>query len=390
MARQQLKALKAEARSATKLKEVSYKLENKVIELTQTLQRRTAEKKDIQSRLTELEELQVLWTGKHEEAESRAQKLHAELQRPTVPQERYEELVQSKESLDARLGDSLKKVAEQEAEIAKLGDEVADHLRELESKQKVIDASAAQANEDAATVASLRTELSNLRDSFNRSEALAALNRNAPPPVSPTLLPNGLRPLENGSSGDPNYLDPRSHPSKGPNNSPSRRHSAGGLGDSPRPGDDAMADARRTQASQNRAVSVAAFAPDAMAPWQNRQVVYDDPEEEAMKMMEDAEKLDEDVLNGLIRNLKIPIPTLQNLPSHKEVVFPAHLIGLATNEMWKFGLIPESERFLANVMQTIQQYVMVSSFVSFLSFLFPPSVRGFLFSFSSLGSSFGR
>lgn len=151
-----------------------------------------------------------------------------------------------------------------------------------------------------------------------------------------------------------------------------------------------MADARRTQASQNRAVSVAAFAPDAMAPWQNRQVVYDDPEEEAMKMMEDAEKLDEDVLNGLIRNLKIPIPTLQNLPSHKEVVFPAHLIGLATNEMWKFGLIPESERFLANVMQTIQQYVMVSSFVSFLSFLFPPSVRGFLFSFSSLGSSFGR
>jgi len=31
---------------------------------------------------------------------------------------------------------------------------------------------------------------------------------------------------------------------------------------------------------------------------------------------------------------------------------------LVTNEMWKFGLIPESERFLANVMQTIQAHVM--------------------------------
>jgi myosin-5 len=28
--------------------------------------------------------------------------------------------------------------------------------------------------------------------------------------------------------------------------------------------------------------------------------------------------------------------------------------------MWKLGMIGESERFLANVMQTIQTYVMVS------------------------------
>lgn len=365
MARKQLKGLKAEARSATKLKEVSYKLENKVIELTQTLQRRTAEKKDIQSRLTELEELQVLWTGKHEESEAKAQKLHAELQKPTVPQEHYDELLQSRDLLDVRLGDTEKKIAERDTEIKRLGDEVAKHARELEARQKVIEASTAQASEDANTIAGLKTDLSNLRDSLNRSEALAALNRNAPPPASPTFLPNGLRALENGS-GDPNLLDPRSQASRGSNNSPSRRYSSGGLADSPRPGDDVMADARRAQASQNRAVSVAAFAPDAQLAWQNKGLVtYDDPEEEVMKMMEDAEKLDEDVLNGLIRNLKIPIPTLQNLPTHKEVVFPAHLIGLATNEMWKFGLIPESERFLANVMQTIQQYVMVSR--SFLS-----------------------
>jgi len=60
----------------------------------------------------------------------------------------------------------------------------------------------------------------------------------------------------------------------------------------------------------------------------------------------------------LIRGLKVSTPTSANRPSHKEILFPANLIALVTNEMWKFGMIPESERFLANVMQTIQSHVM--------------------------------
>ena len=47
LARKELKALKAEARAVSKFKEISYKLENKVVELTQNLQARTAEKKEL-------------------------------------------------------------------------------------------------------------------------------------------------------------------------------------------------------------------------------------------------------------------------------------------------------------------------------------------------------
>lgn len=356
MARGQLKALKVEARSATKLKEVSYKLENKVVELTQTLQRRTAEKKDVQSRLTELEEQQAVWTAKHDQAEAKAQRLHAELQKPTVPQERFDELLSQKASLDDRLGETLRIVTTHEQQIAKLADEVAAHLQELEARQRIIDESTEKAAEDERTVASLRSEVSSLRETMNRSDALAALNRNAPQPGSPSLLPNGLRPLENGS-GDPNLLSPTKSPVI--NGNGSRRHSAGGLGDPPRAGDDALFDGRRNATQQNRAVSVAAFAPD-MAPW-NTRMVHESPAEEMMRMLEDGVRLDQDYLDGLIRQLKIVMPTLQNGPYHREVVFPAHLIGVVTNEMWKFGLIDESERFLANVMQTIQQHVMVSA-----------------------------
>lgn len=82
--------------------------------------------------------------------------------------------------------------------------------------------------------------------------------------------------------------------------------------------------------------------------------------EELVRLLEHEEALDVEVLGGLIRDLRIVSPSLNNPPTYSEVMFPAHIISIITNEMWKFGLIEESERFLANVMQTIQHHVMVS------------------------------
>jgi myosin V len=86
--------------------------------------------------------------------------------------------------------------------------------------------------------------------------------------------------------------------------------------------------------------------------------IDDDPAEEKIRLLQDIRKLDEDVLEGLIKGLKIPLPSLTNPSDIKEIMFPAKIISLVTDEMWKYGLIPESERFLANVMQTIQAHVM--------------------------------
>lgn len=68
--------------------------------------------------------------------------------------------------------------------------------------------------------------------------------------------------------------------------------------------------------------------------------------------------LNDEVTLGLIKNLKIPSPTTTPPPTDKEVLFPAYLINLVTSEMWNNGFVKESERFLANVMQSIQQEVM--------------------------------
>ena len=84
----------------------------------------------------------------------------------------------------------------------------------------------------------------------------------------------------------------------------------------------------------------------------------DSVEVELENLLSGEDELNEEVTMGLIRNLKIPPPTSTPPPTEKEVLFPAYLINLVTSEMWNNGFVKESERFLANVMQSIQQEVM--------------------------------
>jgi myosin V len=199
---------------------------------------------------------------------------------------------------------------------------------------------------------------------MNRANALNALTKGTrsdqQQPVSPTFAP-GLKALENANIPG---LQPQAKRRQ-------RRHSSAGtylvdqtngVRDS---SDELMLAVKRNQTLNPRAVSVAYNGHDAnlmrfRAP-NGLADIFDDPAEEKIKLLEDMGRLDEDILQGLIKGLKIPAPSLSNSPSVKEVLFPANLISLVTNEMWKYGLIAESERFLANVMQTIQTHVMVRS-----------------------------
>jgi myosin-5 len=81
-------------------------------------------------------------------------------------------------------------------------------------------------------------------------------------------------------------------------------------------------------------------------------------EYELLRILEEEEALSDEVSIGLIRNLKVPPLNGQTPLQFKEVLFPAYLINVVTSEMWNNGFVKESERFLANVMQSIQHEVM--------------------------------
>jgi myosin-5 len=362
LARKELKALKAEARSVSKFKEISYKLENKVVELTQTLQKRTEEKKLLQSQLSELEQQLQQWVSRHEESDARAKQFLASLQSAEAEVTKRGELLQLKAEVEVRLEEAVTKAAEKEEAIQRLTADLIRQAAQLEAQQKVIDSAPARNMEDSSVISTLKNEVSSLREQLNRANALNSLTRagrGGDAPVSPTFAPTLGRMAEvNGVNG--------AIPS---HNRHQRRHSSAGVytiapTDSQYSAD--MLDVKRTQALNPRAVSVAYNGEDNFLKWRPHGLPdirdFDDPAEEKIRLMQDVKRLDEDVLDGLIRGLKIPAPSLTNPSAVKEILFPANLISLVTNEMWKYGLIPESERFLANVMQTIQAHVMVGSF----------------------------
>ncbi|KLO11995.1 myosin 5 [Schizopora paradoxa] len=359
LARKELKALRAEARSINTFKEISYKLENKVVELTQKLQERNNEKKELQAKIADLELQLQSWMSRHEESDSKAKQLQSDLHISNEESSRRQEIIKSKEDVESKLADAMKRLSDREQQVTKLTDDLLAQSSRLEAQQKLINATPARNSEDTSVISTLKNEVSNLREQLNRANALNALTRGprGDPPVSPTFAPN-LRSLDSSHNvnGGSSPVAKQRH---------QRRHSSAGVysldpSEHRTSVDEVMLAGKRTQSGNPRAVSVAFNGQDVPVFGAANGIhgLHDDPAEEKIKMMLDAKRLDEDCLEGLIRGLKIPAPSLSNPSAMKEILFPANLISLVTNEMWKYGLIPESERFLANVMQTIQTRVM--------------------------------
>jgi myosin-5 len=349
LAVRELRGLRAEAKSASKFKEQNYQLENKVVDLTQRLRKKDTETKGLGQKISLLEQQLAQWQGKHDEVHSRAKSLETELSKPTVPMSQWEELMGQKEETTSKLREAEKRVVDGEKQIAELSAELNKVASEWEETRTAHDAAVAKNHEDLSTIQGLRAELSKLKEDISRSNTLNALTkgqRELPP--SPTLA-NGFRTLENlnGERG-PSAASRRR----------ARRHSAGapGMPHARKLSHDDIMAIKKSNAANHRAVSVMFPSNGPMRPRDSNGLptVSDNSQDEVVRILEDEEGLDEDVLQGLIYTLKIPPPLA------KEVIFPAHLISVVSNEMWKLNMIPESERFLANVMQAIQGYVMVS------------------------------
>lgn len=346
LARKQLVVLKSEAKSATRYKEISYKLENKVVELTQNLQQRTGEKKALLERLNAAEVQITLLTTKHADSEAKAKGLASQLDKPTVPRTDYERLLEERRELEAQIVAQKNKIAEQDAEIQRHLAELRSQAESAQEKQVTAESAVARGAEDTNTIASLRAELAALKEQMNRHNALQALTRNqrSEAPLSPTSQTHniGLRTVENGEL------------QKTPRKS-ARRHSVTGP---MQEGDEAERDsmdermlASRQQVEESMRPATVGYPTD---------MSFEEGVDALMALLENEESLDQEVLQILIRDLKPIQPSLHNPPAHNEIMFPAHIICLISNEMWKYGMIAESERFLANVMQSIQQHIMVS------------------------------
>ncbi|KAL9587715.1 MAG: hypothetical protein Q9212_000006 [Teloschistes hypoglaucus] len=321
-ARRAYKLIREEARD---VKQINYKLENKVVELTQSVGSMKRENKNLISQLENYEGQLKSWKTRHNTLESRSKELQAEANQAGITAARLH-----------ALEDDMKRLQQVYEESTANTKRLQEEERGLRESLRVADSELGKARQSGIEheneKVSLRQQLVDLQDQLDMARRAAPVNGELRNGHTPQLQSNGLINLVSSKK-------PKRRSAGAERVEPDRLSSSY----NPRPGSMALTGSNGYR--QN--LSGSTLSP-----------VLDNVEFELENLLSDEDGLNEEVTVGLIRNLKIPSPSTSPSPTDKEVLFPAYLINLVTSEMWNNGFVKESERFLANVMQSVQQEVM--------------------------------
>jgi myosin-5 len=323
LARKEYKTVREEARD---LKQISYKLENKVIELTQSLGTVRTENKALKNQVSNYESQLKSWRERHNALENRTKDLQTEANQAGITAAKLGAMEQEMQKLRANYDEST-------SAMRRLQDEEKTLRESLRTTSQELEATRQSKTVSETEKLSLRQQLADLQDELELAKRAVPVNGEGA---------NGFNQAPAQASGLINLVSSKKpkRRSAGPEQINSERFSGAF---NPRPV--SMAFGAVSGHSQN--LSGSTFNP-----------AQESVEMELENLLADEDGLNDEVTMGLIRNLKIPSPGSTPPPTDKEVLFPAYLINLVTSEMWNNGFVKESERFLANVMQSIQQEVM--------------------------------
>ncbi|ODV77822.1 uncharacterized protein CANTADRAFT_283717 [Suhomyces tanzawaensis NRRL Y-17324] len=296
----EFKQLKADAKSVNKLKEVSYKLENKVIDLTQSLTTKIQDNKKLVTEITNLKNLLEQQSAAQEALKTREIEYNEKFDSKNVEhQQEIESLNRELENIKAEYTSAEQKIEQLTKEQAELRQEVERNIDELNKAKDALVKRDTIEVDLKSHIEQLKSEIANLQ-----SQQL--------------VVGNGVK----------------------ARNISGKRHSSALAWNSPNSLDH----------NSNRPVSVIAVSHDEDAN-------IDDINDELFKLLRDSRQLHREIVEGLLKGLKIPPSGVAADLTRKEVLFPARIIIIILSDMWRLGLTKESEEFLGEVLSSIQQIV---------------------------------
>ncbi|ETN40215.1 uncharacterized protein HMPREF1541_04491 [Cyphellophora europaea CBS 101466] len=322
-ARREYKTMREEARD---LKQISYKLENKVVELTQSLGSVKRENKNLVSQLENYDSQLKSMRTRHNALEARSRELQSEANQAGIVAAKLAALEEEHAKLQTSHDEHLGNAKRLQEEQKKLTDQLNVSKTELETVRKANTTHESDKN-------TLRQQINDLQDQLEMA-------KRAPAPTVNGEVTNGTAP-QSAANGLINLVSSKK---------PLKRRSAGAA--------ERIEADRYSGAFNARPMSMALDAHTKTLSGSTFNPGLDSVEMELENLLAQEEELNDEVTMGLIRGIKIPQPGANPAPTDKEVLFPSYLINLVTSEMWNNGFVKESERFLANVMQSIQQEVM--------------------------------
>ena len=298
LARKELIQRREDAKSVNHLQEVSYKLENKVIELTQSLTSKIQDNKSLMAEITSLKDLLSQSSNATEALKTREAEFNSKLDNSGLEHKReIETLNKELELIRQEYNSAESKIEQLTKEHAELRQSVQKNIEELnEAKEALV-------KRDTIEV-DLKTHIEQLKSELAALQTQQKMVSNAK-----------IRSVSN-----------------------KRHSSATGW------------NGNQSMEQMQRPVSVIAVSTDDFSD-------IDDINDELFRLLRDSRQLHREIVEGLLKGLKIPPSGVAADLTRKEVLFPARIIIIILSDMWRLGLTKESEEFLGEVLAAIQHIV---------------------------------
>ncbi|KAI9209768.1 P-loop containing nucleoside triphosphate hydrolase protein [Polychytrium aggregatum] len=308
--------LKQEAKSVGKLKEINYRLEGKVVELSQALKEQELGNKLMSEEISHLKTQVGLWKEKFSKSDLSNKAVKTEyVDTSTELKKELQSVTEAKEALVRERERDQTLIKKQSEDIRKFELDLEKHKEELTKLRDELKTTTK--GEDPAVVMGLRKEVSSLREQMAR---LIAGKWRSDRVADSQLVSN------DGDSWAYSSYDGLGEAQPQP-----RLRTPSSYLESP----DSL-ERRRTP------------APSA------RTIVADSPEtERSIRILED-KALEDEILDSLVTNLRIPLPSTQTVATRSEIFFPSHLIGLVATQLAHFGLAQRLQVVMGNTLKAIQ------------------------------------
>lgn len=163
-ARRQLVVLRAEARSVSHLKEASYKLESRVVDLIENLTQQREEKSRLKLKAVELENQVRAWIQKYDRLDQKAKDLESVIGKPqqVKTEDGWSTLRNQHDTLQAEYISSLNKIKSQDKELMRLKEELL-HQRDDVSRLRVTSKNNSFKKSSESDISELKNQISALK-----------------------------------------------------------------------------------------------------------------------------------------------------------------------------------------------------------------------------------
>ncbi|KAJ3117103.1 Myosin type-2 heavy chain 1 [Phlyctochytrium bullatum] len=346
----ELKALRTEARSVGKLKELNYKLENKVVELSQAVKSRDEEIKSLQDANSHLESQLASWKEKFSRIDANSKAVTSQLnENSSELKAELKQAIELRDQVTKECEKLSQTIVKKDAEVENLQTE---NARLKEDVKKLKEGLKNAPKPDEANTAALKQEIAALKEQISKliagkwtrdKIADSLISDNSTGAQNPGLRISTTNDRRDSRTykAPQDFMQPKLPPP--PPETPASETPIATPNSIPEK-------LKKSTSVRSSMIFDALFSsppPDPQA----------DANAES-KSSEEIKTIEDEVVHVLMRNLRVPLPSTQTVATRAEIFFPAHLLGICVSQLLEEGKVKNAINMITDSVKAIESVTM--------------------------------